>query len=156
MHSDPDFPKLSQIRMPEINLPDLRVPEIKVPDIDWDSIQSIRQEKREQDMIDHGYAHILYEQLIKQIHDFEETLNPDEEIAAYLSSFGQTMFVQIENVGYNNPFFIVFHGSILDDGRRVQLVQHTTQLNVLFTSIKLSPEESRPAKRIGFCLEDQG
>jgi hypothetical protein len=44
-------------------------------------------------------------------------LNPDEEIAAYLSSFGQTMLIQIEKVGYHNPFFIVFYGSTLDDNR---------------------------------------
>jgi hypothetical protein len=145
MYNDPH--KVSEIK--------IKVPEIRVPEAGLEYIQREKRAQRAQEMTDHGYAHVLYERLVKQINDFEAKLNPDEEIAAYLSSFGQTMLIKIENLGYHNPFFIVFYGSILDDGRQVQLVQHTTQLNVLFTAIKLSPEENRPARRIGFSLDNQ-
>lgn len=119
------------------------------------SIESSRKAKRDQEMINHGYANIIYEGLLQQIRDFENTLNADEEIAAYLSSFGQTMLIQINKVSYLDPFFIIFYGSNFDDGRQVRLVQHTTQLNVLFTSIKLNPEEKRVVRRIGFCIANE-
>ena len=116
------------------------------------SIGSSIKARREQD---HGYANVIYEGLLQQIRDFENTLNADEEIAAYLSSFGQTMLIQINKVSYLDPFFIIFYGSNFDDGRQVRLVQHTTQLNVLFTSIKLNPEEKRVVRRIGFCIANE-
>jgi Family of unknown function (DUF6173) len=145
MYSNPNF--LSNFRISE--LPQMSaIPSIthrEIPSIDLEAI-------REREMTDHGYAHILYERLMKQIYDFEKTLNKDEEIAAQLASFGQNILIQIEEVGYHNPFFIVFYGFNSNNGSRVQLIQHTTQLNVLFTSIKLNPEESRPARRIGFIL----
>jgi Family of unknown function (DUF6173) len=133
------------------NLPEFPPP-IKMnepPLIDWEA-------RREKETTDLGYAHVLYERLMEQIREFEKTLKDDEEIAAHLASFGQNILIQIESVGYHNPFFIVFQGLNLKDGHRVQLVQHTTQLNVLFTSYKLSPEENRPARRIGFCPEEKG
>jgi Family of unknown function (DUF6173) len=105
--------------------------------------------KRELEMTDRGYACVLYKGLMEQIYEFEKMLNDDEEIAAHLASFGQTILIQIEEVSYHDPFLIVFYG--FSDGNRVRLVQHTTQLNVLFTSIKLNPAENRVANRIGFC-----
>lgn len=123
-----------------------------MPDL-TEAIQAMQETR----MADCGYAHILYERLMKQIQNFEADLNPDEEIAAYLSSFGTTMLIQIEDIGYHNPFFIIFYGYTVNDGQRIQLVQHTTQLNVLFTSVKLCPEKNRQARRIGFHtgIEDQ-
>ena len=116
------------------------------------SIEAAHKAKREEAMVDHGYAHILYERLMKQIADFEATLKPDEEIAAYLSSFGKEMLIQIETIGYHNPFFIVFAGRSVVDDRPVYLVQHTSQLSVLFTSIKVDEMSERHARRIGFDI----
>jgi hypothetical protein len=143
MYSNPNF------RLPELSLPEIpSIRPIEFSSIDWEA-------KRERETTDLGYAHVLYERLMEQIREFEKTLKDDEEIAAHLASFGQNILIQIESVGYHNPFFIVFQGFNLNDGHRVQLVQHTTQLNVLFTSYKLSPEENRPARRIGFCPEEK-
>lgn len=119
--------------------------EVQRPKVDVDSLI-------EQRMTDCGYANILYECLVEQIRDFEKTLQPNQEIGAYLSSFGNAILIQIENIGYHNPFFIVFYGKNIQDNRKVQLVQHTTQLNVLFTSIDLEKDEKREARRIGFQL----
>lgn len=147
MYSSPDFS--SNFRVPDISMPKIpSITPLEITPIDWEA-------RREREMTDRGYAHVLYERLMKQIYDFEQTLNKDEEIAAQLASFGQNILIQINEVGYHNPFFIVFHGFNINNGNRVQLVQHTTQLNVLFTSIKLNPEEGRPARRIGFCSEDK-
>jgi len=50
-------------------------------------------------MADHGYAHILYESLLKQSQGFEADSDTDEENAAYLSSLRTTLLIQIENIG---------------------------------------------------------
>jgi Family of unknown function (DUF6173) len=137
-------------RLPSTNLPNLSPQPIIKREV------PISEARREKETTDLGYAHVIYERLREQIREFEKTLKDDEEIAAYLASFGQNILIQIEDVGYHNPFLIVFHGFDLNNGQRVQLIQHTTQLNVLFTSYKLSPEENRPARRIGFCPEEKG
>jgi hypothetical protein len=92
-----------------------------------------------------GMASVLHDRLMNQIQDFEKDLESNEEIGAYLSSFGTTFLIQIETVKFHNPFFIIFDGYTIDTKQKVRLVQHTTQLNVLFTSIKLNPEEKREA-----------
>ena len=130
------------------NIPQIKVMPPQVPDISK-AIENMQEAR----MVDSGYANILYERLMKQVQDFEANLNPNEEIAAYLSSFGTTLIIQIEKIGYQNPFFIIFYGYTTNDKQKVQLVQHTTQLNVLFTSVKLRPEENRQARRIGFHTE---
>jgi hypothetical protein len=140
----PDFSSFPQIpQMPQI--PKINLISPQMPDLS-EAVQAMQETR----MADHGYAHILYERLIKQIQDFEADLDSNEEIAAYLSSFGTTLLIQIEDIGYQNPFFIIFYGYTVNDRQKVKLVQHTTQLNVLFTSVKLRPEESRQARRIGF------
>ena len=109
--------------------------------------------RREQAEHDHGYAYVIFDRLLQQIRDYEATLQPDEEIAAYLSSFGARVLIQIDKISYQDPHLIIFHGTTVEDHKRVQLVQHTSQLNVLFTAVTLKPEEHRPARRIGFHTE---
>ena len=89
--------------------------------------------------------------LCYQIGDFEKKLNKDEEVGAYLASFGTEILVQIESVGYQNPYIIIFNGINTNDGSAVRLIQHTTQINLLFTAIKIKNE--REPKRIGFVTE---
>lgn len=99
-----------------------------------------------------GFAHIIYDCLMCRIADFEATLKPDEEIGAYLASFGAQTLIRVERVGFSDPFLISFTGLDADD-RRVELVQHTTQLNVLFVAMPVvSPQKPR---RIGFNSAEQ-
>jgi hypothetical protein len=81
------------------------------------------------------------------IADFERELKAEEEIGAYLASFGARIFIRIERVGCRNPYLITFTG-LDEEGRRVELVQHTTQLSVLFVAVPV--EEPRVPRRIGF------
>ena len=100
---------------------------------------------------DAGYASTMFDRLSQQVADFESTLDPDEEIAAYLSSFGARILVQIERIGYHNPYLIIFHGTMVDEGHRVRLVQHVTQTSVLLTAVKVV--EDRKPHRVGFYME---
>jgi hypothetical protein len=69
---------------------------------------------------------------------------------ALLSSFGERIFIQIKRIGFENPYFIIFEGVNAEDGNRVHLIQHTSQISVLFVAVEVPKDEKRPAQRIGF------
>ncbi|GEM_PF-6388573 len=99
-----------------------------------------------------GWAHVLYERLMKQAASFESDLTDEEELGGFFASFGREVLVRIEDVGYQNPYFLTFDGVAIESGKRVRLVQHTTQLSVLFVAVPRAPEHPTP-KRIGFKSE---
>lgn len=88
----------------------------------------------------------MHERLMKYIGEFESDLDNDYEVGASLVSFGQSMVFHIQNIGYHGPDIITFYG-INEEGESIQLIQHISQLNVLF--IKLEKIHEEP-KRIGF------
>jgi len=98
-----------------------------------------------------AYADVMYERIINQIYEFEKQLKPNEEVGAYLTSFGKEIIIQIEKVAFQNPYLIIFKGKNTVDSSEVQLVQHVTQINLLFVAIKLI--EEREPKRIGFQID---
>lgn len=96
-------------------------------------------------------AEWAFVRLSKLIEDFEKGLDRDEEIAAHLVGTPGDATMQIEDVGFWGPDFILFTGKNAD-GRPVRLIQHYAQINVLLNARK-KPEE-RPARRIGFQLSE--
>ncbi len=98
--------------------------------------------------LEHGYADVIYDRLMREIIDFETTLNHDEEIGAYLSSFGQRIFIRIDNISYRNPYLIIFNGFNEDTKAKVRLVQHTSQISVLFEVATVT--QGKEPRRIGF------
>jgi hypothetical protein len=131
-------------------VPAIRLPSFKPITTDFSALARDIREQRVEDL---GFAHVMFERLMTQIKEFEKTLMPDEEVGAYLSSFGARVLIQIDQVGYHNPYFIVFNGINVDDGQRVRLVQHTSQISVLFTAMKVK-EDQKP-RRIGFFVDDE-
>ena len=96
-------------------------------------------------------AEWAFVRLSKLIEDYEKTLDKDEEIAAHLVGVPGDGTMQIEDVGFWGPDFILFVGKN-PNGRPVRLIQHYAQINVLLDARK-KPEE-RPARRIGFQLSE--
>jgi len=96
-------------------------------------------------------AEWAFVRLSKLIEDFEKGLDHDEEIAAHLVGGPGDATMQIDDVGFWGPDFILFSGKNAD-GRPVRLIQHYAQINVLLDSRK-KPEE-REAHRIGFQLSE--
>jgi hypothetical protein len=97
-----------------------------------------------------GYASELHLRLVKEIRDFEKGLSADEEIGGLVASFGREVQIRIDDVSWHNPYFLIFDGRVTNTNQRVRLVQHTSQLSVLFVALpKVQPG---PAKRIGFTL----
>jgi Family of unknown function (DUF6173) len=130
----------------------VRLEPIRMPEIDF---AAMHRAKRETEMADAGYAHVIFDRLRDSIAEFEQGLRPDEEVAAKLASFGSTVVIRITDIGYYNPFLLTFDGFTMDDPpQRIQLVQHTTQLNCLLMAVKAS-EPEKPRRKIGFHSDDE-
>ena len=82
-----------------------------------------------------GYAEVLHDRLCRQMCEFESSLGDDEELGGLFASFGKELLLRITNVGYHNPYFMVFYGENTATGERVQLVQHVNQVSVLFKAV---------------------
>jgi hypothetical protein len=95
-------------------------------------------------------ARWMYARIVRSIEAFEAGLSPEEEIGARLvATPGEEVF-HVQHVAFWSPDMIVFEGAS-PDGRRIQLLQHYSQLSLLLTSVrKGKPEEA--SRRIGFEL----
>lgn len=92
-----------------------------------------------------------YEKIIEQIQYFEEQLDSEHEIAISLASFGRSITMSVEDIGYQDPDMLYFYGTVND--KEAQLIQHISQLNFLITSA-VRKDKSKPAKRIGFDISE--
>jgi hypothetical protein len=79
--------------------------------------------------------------------EFERGLDADQEVGARLVSFGSEITLHVRQIGYSKPNIITFDG-VLENGTRVKLVQHVSQLSVLFVAVPVKPES--PKRPIGF------
>jgi len=87
----------------------------------------------------------MHERLLNYIQEFEKGLSENEEIGAQLVSFGHEIVFHIVDIGFHGPDMITFYG-IHEDGRKLQLIQHMSQLSVLFMALPVAGEKPR---RIG-------
>lgn len=99
----------------------------------------------------HNLADAFYDRLVSIIIDFEKNLNADEEVGARLVSFGETIIIHIDDLGYWNPSLIYFYGRDNND-REVQLVQHVSQISVLLMKV---PRTIPERERIGFKMQQK-
>jgi hypothetical protein len=104
--------------------------------------------KHATDSYNHGHAEVLYNKLVSQIEIFQKDLDSEHEIGAYLAPFGKETLIKIEDISYHSPYFIIFYGRNTTNDSKVQLLQHVTQINILFVALKV--KEERPPHRIGF------
>ena len=67
-----------------------------------------------------------------------------------LINFGNITF-SIDNLGYHNPDMLIFYGTLVD-GSKVELLQHTSQLNILLVAMPRKNPET-PRREIGFSSQ---
>ncbi|MFB5143009.1 DUF6173 family protein [Vibrio diabolicus] len=112
-------------------------------------IDSIADRLTERSLNEVNPAAWTYERLGEYIKDFEADLDSDHEIGARLVSFGQAVTFHIQDVGYYGPDIISFTG-LDSNGKKVQLIQHMSQLSVLLVAMNKLEDEP---KRIGFIWD---
>ena len=96
---------------------------------------------------DYTLADYACEKIVERINEFEANLPDDMQAGGKFITFGSEAFA-IESVNYQNPNILIFSGTTAE-GETVQLIQHTSQLNLLLLAVKRSnPEE--PRRKIGY------
>lgn len=116
-----------QIKVPEINLPEM-------PDMpNW-----------------YMWSDTQFELIKRYIEEFEASLDPEHEVGVMLTNFGQSVLMQVAEIGYEKSVMLVFKGYV--NGRPSTLIQHINQLNFLLTTVDKDPE--KPKRKIGFRLPD--
>ncbi|PYG88235.1 hypothetical protein LY28_01575 [Ruminiclostridium sufflavum DSM 19573] len=95
-----------------------------------------------------NFASEFCKKLYAEINEFDSNLDTENEVAARLVSFGETVQFGIESIGFSDPSLIIFSGHT-EDGTHIQLVQHVSQISVLLLAAK-RPEPEKPKFPIGF------
>lgn len=95
------------------------------------------------------YAGRVHANLVAAIADFESGLDDEHEVALGLAG-SDVAILRIEGIGWIEPDTLTFDGTD-DDGTRIRLVQHVSQLNVTLVALPRSDPEGEP-RRIGFRL----
>jgi len=89
----------------------------------------------------------MYKRIVQSVQRFEAKLPDDMQAGGKLVAFQNTIFT-IDKISYWNPDMLIFFGT-LPDGSNVELLQHTSQLNVLLVAVKRKNPEN-PRRKIGF------
>jgi hypothetical protein len=95
-------------------------------------------------------AEWAYERLILYLKNFEEQLDKDHEVAMGFTGSSAGV-LRIEGLGFFDPDIITFYGAD-EDGSKMQLIQHVTQLNVALRAVSKAAPPEAPPRRIGFRL----
>lgn len=87
--------------------------------------------------------------LLSAIADFEDGLDDAHEVALGLAG-SEAGILRIEGIGWIDPDILTFDGTD-DDGIRMRMVQHVSQLNVTLVALPRVDPAGEP-RRIGFHL----
>ena len=94
-------------------------------------------------------AESAYKRIVRYICKFEEHLDSEHEIGGRLVTHGSGTTFHIQNIGHHGPDLVTFYG-LDEEGQRLQLIQHISQINILLVAVK---KIGRKARRIGFKLQ---
>lgn len=95
-----------------------------------------------------SYSDTQFEILCKHIKEFEKNLDSEHEVGILLTNFGQSITMQVTEIGYEESVLMIFKGYV--NGKMSTLIQHVSQLNFMLTSLPKEP--SRPKRTIGFVV----
>lgn len=98
----------------------------------------------------HMWSDTQFEIIKEYIQDFESKLDKEHEVGIWLTSFGQSMLMQVTHITYEKSVLMIFKGFV--NGSEATLIQHINQLNFLLTVIKKEPEKKRVP--IGFGVRE--
>jgi hypothetical protein len=125
-------------------------PVFRLPDLDINPKPSVKFPNLPR--IEH-FASDYVDRLVHYINQFDKDIGEEYETRLQLVSFGNSVTIQVSDIGCYNPFCITFYG-YLENGAPAQLVQHVSQINFLLTAIKRE-DLTVPKRSIGFREPEQ-
>lgn len=93
-----------------------------------------------------------FELIKKFIEEFEASLDTEHEVGVMLTNFGQSILMQVTEIGYEKSVMLAFKGFV--NGKAANLIQHINQLNFLLISMDRQGFE-KPKVKIGFRMPDE-
>ena len=123
--------------MSDFNLPSFTIP--RIPSIPNPQAELIAASSAEE----------YVKRLVAIMNEYNERLDHTHQVALRLVHFGQSMTINIANIGYWNPGIIIYYGTSID-GNPIELVQHVSQISCLLTSVPRE-DPSKPKPLIGFA-----
>ena len=100
-----------------------------------------------------GLAEWMYERIVKRIVEFEKSIPDDMQAGGRFVTSATGYTFSIDDVSFWNPDMIMFYGTG-PDGAKVELLQHTSQLNLLLVAVPRRDDLSKPRRKIGFVVEE--
>lgn len=98
-----------------------------------------------------AYSDTQFEIIKRRIKEFESSLDEEHEVGIWLTSFGQSVLMQVTEISYEKSVIMVFKGYV--NGKMSSLIQHINQLNFLLTSVEKEPEKQK--RPIGFRAPEE-
>ncbi len=123
---------------PEINNPGLEISNKDYLEIDMPT--------------QHMWSDTQFEIIKKHIEEFEATLDKEHEVGVMLTNFGQSILMNVKEIGYEKSVLLIFKGLVGD--KPSVLIQHINQLNFLLTAVDKT-DPGKPKWKIGFRLPDE-
>jgi len=93
-----------------------------------------------------------FEIIKKYVEDFESSLDQEYEVGLMLTNFGQSILMQVTEIGYEKSVLMVFKGIV--NGNPATLIQHINQLSFMLTAVTRS-EPEKPKAKIGFRISEE-
>lgn len=93
-----------------------------------------------------------FEIIKRYVENFEASLDKEFEVGLMLTNFGQSILMQVTEIGYEKSVLMVFKGIV--NGNPATLIQHINQINFMLTAIPRD-EPEKPKARIGFRTSDE-
>ena len=96
-----------------------------------------------------------YQKLVECINSLEKSFDDEHEIGARLVSFGSSVTFHLQDMSYYDPNIINFYGRN-ERGEELQLIQHVSQLSVMFITLEKQREEPvRIGSKLLRALEEE-
>ena len=96
----------------------------------------------------HQYSDSQFEIIRRYIMDFQRSLDSSHDIGLMLTNFGQSVLMEVTEIGFERPVLMVFRGFV--NGQMSVLIQHVSQINFLLATVPNPIEE--PKRKIGFTV----
>lgn len=87
-----------------------------------------------------------YRLLKEFIQEYERSLDDRYAVGLRLTSFGESVLMQVSEISYAMPVLMIFKGWV--DDKESILIQHINQLNFLITQMEIKHDEKK--NPIGF------
>ena len=116
----------------DFSFPPIEIPQINIPP----------------SPITYSYSDTQFEIIRRYVQDFQAGLDPEHDVGFLLTHFGQTVLMEVTEIGYEYSALMVFKGYV--NGQFATLIQHISQLSFLLTAVPKEPDV--PKRTIGFTV----